>query len=99
MPSITDTWREPKKRRDRWIYSRESGDGGTDLGHRHPADDHHITAHTSRVRAVTWSPDGAHLPTFSLAWLDDLIAIGQVGPPTLVKLTDDRHAEMSEPTL
>jgi hypothetical protein len=34
---------------------------------------------------------------FSLAWRDDLIAIGHIGPPTVVKLTDDRHAETSEP--
>jgi hypothetical protein len=37
--------------------------------------------------------------TLCLAWLDDLIAIGHVGPPTLVKLTDDRQAETSEPRL
>jgi WD40 repeat protein len=82
-----------------------------------------ITAHTSRVRAVAWSPNSARLATacdngliifwsrqgrektsiaiqtaFCLAWLDDLIAVGHVGPPTLVKLTDDRPAETSEPT-
>ena len=35
---------------------------------------------------------------FLLAWRDDLIAIGHVGPPTLVKLTDDHHTETLEPT-
>ena len=53
---------------------------------------------------IFWSRQGrettsiAMQTAFCMAWLDDLIAIGHIGPPTVVKLTDDRHAETSEPT-
>jgi WD40 repeat protein len=52
---------------------------------------------------IFWSIQGGEATSiamqtaFCLAWWDDLIAIGHVGPPTLVKLTDDRQAETSEP--
>jgi WD40 repeat protein len=52
---------------------------------------------------IFWSSQGRETTSiamqnvFSLAWSYDLIAIGQVGSPTLVKLTGGHDVEKSEP--